>query len=245
MEDVIGIGHDDTLTFHGRAHVKTADGFKITVTKNGPYLVTGDIPVADQHIVTNADGESLEWREGQVHPHPGQFALCRCGESAKKPFCDGTHKRIGFDGTETASLVPFDEQAEVLEGPTLALQDAQPLCAFARFCDPEGQVWNLVGQSDDPRARKLVEHEAGHCPAGRLVAVDRATGHTLEPKHAPSIGLVEDTAKHVSGPLWVRGGIPIHGAVGQAYEVRNRVTLCRCGRSANKPYCDGAHAAGT
>ena len=41
------------------------------------------------------------------------------------------------------------------------------------------------------------------------------------------------------------GGIPIHGADGQAYEVRNRVTLCRCGRSANKPYCDGAHAAGT
>jgi CDGSH-type Zn-finger protein len=41
--------------------------------------------------------------------------------------------------------------------------------------------------------------------------------------------------------LWVRGGIPVISADGFAYEVRNRVTLCRCGASANKPFCDGSH----
>ena len=54
-------------------------------------------------------------------------------------------------------------------------------------------------------------------------------------------GVIEDPAERVSGPLWVRGGIPVIAADGFAYEVRNRVTLCRCGASANKPFCDGSH----
>jgi CDGSH-type Zn-finger protein len=47
----------------------------------------------------------------------------------------------------------------------------------------------------------------------------------------------------VSGPIWVRGGIEIESAEGHAYQVRNRVTLCRCGKSQNKPFCDGSHVA--
>ncbi|WP_422015638.1 CDGSH iron-sulfur domain-containing protein [Roseateles sp.] len=54
---------------------------------------------------------------------------------------------------------------------------------------------------------------------------------------------MQDTAKGVSGPLWVRGGVEVVGADGGAYEVRNRVAPCRCGASANKPFCDGAHVA--
>ena len=104
------------------------------------------------------------------------------------------------------------------------------------------QVWNLVGKTDHAQARKLVEHEAGHCPGGRLVAVDRKSGKALEPELPPSIGLIEDTARGISGPLWVRGGIPVAGADGTTYEVRNRVALCRCGASSNKPFCDGPHA---
>ena len=214
----------------------------ITVTENGPYVVDGDVPLADQHIVPNAEGESIEWREGQPHSHATQYKLCRCGHSASKPFCDGTHTRIGFDGTETASREPYEAQAQRIDGPTMVLDDAEHLCAFARFCDPQGQVWNLVQITDRPGVEKLVEHEAGHCPAGRLVARHRATGKAFEPHFTPSIGLVQDTAKGISGPLWVRGGIPVIGADGQAYEVRNRVTLCRCGASSNKPFCDGSHA---
>jgi CDGSH-type Zn-finger protein len=43
------------------------------------------------------------------------------------------------------------------------------------------------------------------------------------------------------GPLLVRGGIPVESEDGRPYEVRNRVTLCRCGHSRNKPFCDGTH----
>jgi CDGSH-type Zn-finger protein len=215
---------------------------RVTISENGPYLVEGDVPLAHQHTVTNEEGESLEWREGEAVPHAHKFALCRCGQSATKPFCDGTHKRIGFDGTETASREPYERLAERIDGPTMVLEDAESLCAFARFCDPHGKVWNLVQMSDQPRAAKLVEHEAGHCPAGRLVAKHRATGQTIEPHFEPSIGLVQDTAEGISGPIWLRGGIPVVGADGRPYETRNRVTLCRCGASSNKPFCDGSHA---
>ena len=132
------------------------------------------------------------------------YALCRCGKSATKPFCDGTHQRAAFDGT--ASHAPYAEQAERTNGPTLALDDAKALCAFARFCDPKGQVWNLVLESDQPVAARLVEQQAGDCPGGRLRAVQR--GHAgglgalgadaLEPHFEPSIGLVQDTSKGVS-----------------------------------------------
>ena len=219
------------------------NGEKIEVTKNGPYLVSGGVPLGEQWIETNAAGESLDYRKGKTYPTSQQYALCRCGHSGNKPFCDGTHKKVSFDGEETASRVPYSERAQTIEGPTMLLTDVENLCAFARFCDPKGQVWNLVQRADTPETRKLVEHEAGHCPSGRLVVRDRATGEAIEPKFEPSIGLIEDTAKKVMGPIWVRGGIPVVSADGETYEVRNRITLCRCGRSANKPFCDGSHAA--
>jgi CDGSH-type Zn-finger protein len=222
---------------------KEHHGAKIQVTKDGPYLVTGGVPLDQQWIETNAAGESLDYREGKIYPTSQQYALCRCGQSENKPFCDGTHKKVSFDGKETASRVPYSERAQTIEGPALLLTDVENLCAFARFCDPKGQVWNLVQQADTPQTRKLVEHEAGHCPSGRLVVRDRATGEAIEPKFEPSLGLIEDTAKKVNGPIWVRGGIPVVSADGEAYEIRNRITLCRCGRSTNKPFCDGSHAA--
>jgi CDGSH-type Zn-finger protein len=215
----------------------------IEITKDGPYLVSGGLPLSEQWIVTNAEGDSLEYRDGKKHPSAQQYSLCRCGHSGNKPFCDGSHQKARFDGTETASRQPYLEQAKTIEGPTRNLTDAEGLCAFARFCDPKGRIWNLVKQSDDPEARRLTEFEAAHCPAGRLVVWDKKTGKAIEPKFEPSLGLIEDTDKKVSGPIWVKGGIPVISADGKAYEVRNRVTLCRCGASNNKPFCDGSHAA--
>jgi CDGSH-type Zn-finger protein len=215
---------------------------KIEVTKDGPYLVSGNLPLSEQWIVTNDEGDSLDYREGKKFPAQAQYALCRCGQSANKPFCDGTHGKVKFDGAETASHQPYIEQAETIEGPAMTLTDQENLCAFARFCDPKGRIWNLVTQ-DSPESQKLAIHEAAHCPAGRLVVWDKATGKAIEPKFEPSLGLIEDTEKKVGGPIWVRGGIPVVSADGKTYEIRNRMTLCRCGKSNNKPFCDGNHAA--
>lgn len=214
---------------------------RITVTQNGPYWVTGAVPLTTQTIVANEAGESVGWQAGPGPETPEEYALCRCGRSAAKPFCDQSHLRVGFQGQETASRAPYRDQAVEQDGPIVVLTDAQPLCAFARFCDVAGQVWNLV-EASDRQAAAMAVREAELCPSGRLVAWDRRTGTAFEPELEPSIGIVKDPAQGVSGPLWVRGGIPVVAADGTQYERRNRVTLCRCGASGNKPFCDGSHA---
>ncbi len=159
---------------------------KITVTRNGPYLVEGAIPLANQTIESDSEGGSREWLQGQPFEVAEVYSLCRCGQSSNKPFCDSTHLKVGFDGTETASRAPYLEQADVFEGPVMDLTDAQPLCASGRFCDPDGSIWNLIEQTDDSDAVAKVKHQSGHCPSGRLVVWDKATRQPYEPAFEPS-----------------------------------------------------------
>ncbi|PSL48379.1 CDGSH-type Zn-finger protein [Chitinophaga niastensis] len=223
--------------------MQPAAGIKVKVILNGPYKVTGDVPLRLETIGTTVHKESEKWIPGKSFPATEQpFYLCRCGHSKNKPFCDSTHKTIHFDGTETAGHIPYVEAADIMEGPDMLLTDVQGLCAFARFCDPNGQVWNMVNDTDDPAVHAQFIKQVGACPSGRLVAWDKATKTPIEPELKPAIGIIEDPSKGVSGPLWLQGGIEITGADGVPYEVRNRVTLCRCGASANKPFCDGSHA---
>ncbi len=215
---------------------------KVVIVKNGPYRVTGAPPLAKQIIAVSNQGESDRWQQGHDYPTQEAYSLCRCGHSQNKPFCDGTHKQIQFDGTETASREPFAVLAKPFDGPAMQLADAESLCAFARFCDPHGQVWSQVEQTSDPAVRERFIRQTGNCPSGRLVAIDKRTGKAQEPDLPVSVGLIEDPAQECSGPVWLRGGIPVVSAEGFEYEVRNRVTLCRCGASRNKPFCDGSHA---
>jgi len=214
---------------------------KITVSEDGPYIVRGDVPLVRVEIATNAAGESVAWREIERLEPDSPYKLCRCGQSGTKPFCDGTHGAVGFEGTETAGHYNYAEMAVDIDGPGVRLHDARKLCAEARFCDRAGGLWNLVKECDDVGLRTLVEEEAQLCPSGRYVICDGQTHEALEPELEVSIALIEDPSLEVSGPLWVRGGIAVEGTDGELYEVRNRVTLCRCGSSANKPFCDGSH----
>lgn len=212
---------------------------KITVTEHGPFEVEGAVPLRRMTIVPNDRRESWEWRVDEELEASGSYRLCRCGGSGTKPFCDDSHLANGFDGTETASRAPYLEQAEGYEGPLVDMTDAEPLCAFSRFCDVAGGIWGMV-ESDDLEAADLVERQARRCVSGRLVAW--RDGGAQEDDLPPSIGVVEDPGIGVSGPLFVRGRVTIVAADGTAYEVRNRIALCRCGASANKPFCDGSHA---
>lgn len=214
---------------------------RIRVTENGPYLVSGETPLVRVEIVTNEAGESVAWREIERLDAGDRFALCRCGQSESKPFCDGSHERVGFDGTETATNEPYLEAAACINGPDMKLRDARRLCAEARFCDRAGGIWNLVRRADEPEVRALIEEAAALCPSGRYTVCDAETDVPHEPELEQSIALVEDPSQSASGPLWIRGGIAVIGADGTRYEVRNRVTLCRCGGSSNKPFCDGTH----
>ncbi|MFA7496941.1 MAG: CDGSH iron-sulfur domain-containing protein [Acidithiobacillus sp.] len=219
-----------------------ATSAQVQITKNGPYIVSGAIPLSKEIIGTNATGESVRWEKRQKYPSQDQYALCRCGHSKNKPFCDGSHAKTDFDGTEAANRKSYIDQAKSFRGPNLSLTDVESLCAFARFCDPCGQVWHLVNETDNPQKRKHFVSQSCDCPSGRLVAWDNNTGKPIEPEYVPSIALIEDPSKACSGPIWLRGGVQLVGADSFAYEVRNRMTLCRCGASQNKPFCDGTHA---
>jgi CDGSH-type Zn-finger protein len=217
------------------------DDKKIMITKDGPYLVSGNLPIDKQIIAIGEEGEPKKWVKGKNVPSNQPCALCRCGESKNKPFCDGTHAKVGFKGAETASKKPYDKQTQVMDGPTLRLKDASALCSAARFCHRGGGTWELTHHSDDTKARELAIEEACDCPSGRLVECDKKTGQVMEKEFEKSISLVEDPQNKVSGPIWVKGGVPVESSDGSTYEVRNRVTLCRCGKSQNKPFCDGSH----
>lgn len=215
---------------------------RIQVTKNGPYAISGNIPLLK--MIIKCDGETnipTEWLFAGEYPTQEKYILCRCGHSGNKPFCDGTHLKIKFDGTEEFDNVPFEQMAKTIDGPQLTLKDAEILCASARFCHRGGDIWDQIPQTDDPQLKENCVRNACDCPSGRLVVIDKANGKTVEPKLEQSIGVIEDPSLGISGPLWIRGGIPIYSADGKPYEIRNRVTLCRCGKSTIKPFCDSSH----
>lgn len=220
--------------------MQPATGMKIGISENGPYVVEGSVPLARQTIVTDEAGDSVDWLQGEAFEVGDSYNLCRCGQSNAKPFCDGSHARVGFDGTETASRAPYGQSARVRRGPTWHMSDDPSLCASGRFCDPNGDAWHLVKQ-EGAEAARLTSRQACLCPSGRLVVWNKETNVALEPTFEPSVGLIEDPFQGVAGPIWVRGGVAITSADGETYEVRNRVTLCRCGASKNKPFCDGSH----
>ncbi len=216
------------------------NAMKVTVAKDGPYEVEGSVPLSRRVIVADERGDSVAWADGEQFEVAASYRLCRCGKSNDKPFCDDSHLSNGFDGTETASHEPYERQAKIIKGPRLMMTDAEALCAEARFCDPGVGIRRLIRSDSDDAAREA-RTRVHNCPSGRLVVHDTQTGQTLEPDLEPSIGVVADPEAGVAGPLWVRGGITVVGADGEAYEVRNRVTLCRCGASKNKPFCDSSH----
>jgi CDGSH-type Zn-finger protein len=217
------------------------ENYKIKICKNGPYLISGGIPLIQKIIKYDSKWDSCEWENGKTFPLHDTYALCRCGQSKNKPFCDGTHIKVNFDGTETASPKAYYKNVVELDGPGLTLTDAKDLCASARFCHRAGGIWNLILTSDNIEDKRIAIEEAADCPSGRLVVYDKKTKNLIESFFEPSIVLIEDPFVGVSGPIWVRGGTSIESVDGSIYAKRNRITLCRCGKSKNKPFCDSSH----
>jgi CDGSH-type Zn-finger protein/ferredoxin len=194
---------------------------------NGPYLVT------------NAEN-LVNWRGDRISPRP-QMALCRCGGSRIKPFCDGTHARINFVDVKDPKRVP--DRRETYAGKGLTVFDNRGTCAHSGFCtdglpsvfrvDKEPFVDATGGEPAD------MIRTARACPSGALsYAVDG--GEAPVQDRAPSIEVSKD------GPYRIRGGIPL--ADGQGKPVprnegasQEHYSLCRCGHSQNKPFCSGMH----
>jgi CDGSH-type Zn-finger protein len=174
---------------------------RIKVTKDGPYVVIGSVPVDEEHIVCGDDGEPARWAKGPSFPKKEAYSLCRCGASKRPPFCDGSHVEAAFDGTETAGRDGYLEHVEKTVGPGVDLTWSEALCIEACFCH-RGKALGLT-----PRVRRCRTargcRRSSRPPSGSLVAWDKAAS-----RHEPSSNrdqLIGTRDRSVRP--WVKGGV--------------------------------------
>ena len=208
----------------------------IEVTENGPYHVTGAVPLVRVRKTPGERGSFSGWEPYETLETEDEYWLCRCGQSTNKPFCTGMHEKVNFDGTETAPTDTNAQRAQILGGTKVTVKDDRGICAHAAFCSNAAtNVWKAAKKTDDDA--ELAETVVGmvrNCPSGALtVEID---GKPAEQNLMPEIWVLEN------GNYVVRGAVPITRSDGQPIEMRNRMALCRCGGSKNKPLCDGTHA---
>jgi CDGSH-type Zn-finger protein len=225
----------------------------IEIRENGPFLVRR---LGRLHL---ADGSVRELEE--------TFALCRCGGSANKPFCDGTHKTNGFSGArEEGSAL---DRARDYAGRAITVHDNRSICSHAETCWRQTPSVFRRGErpwiDPDGADAEAVIAAVRRCPSGALsYTLAFQAGGQLQPADekgeggsgAGSLGgrapevqrrpvRVRDFERPAAirvergGPYYVTGGIALSGELQPPS--REHYALCRCGRSRNKPFCDGAH----
>ena len=218
----------------------------IEIRECGPYAVHGDVPLVRKKRVTSDKGEAITWKTTEKLPADEGYVLCRCGRSKTKPFCDGTHDRFDFDGSEAKEFAPIAETQEVVEGDGIRMKIDNSYCVHAKYCfNKTSGIRKLIPDSGDASAKAQIMAMADRCPSGTFVyeLVDDGELTEIEADLPREIAAItSDDHSETAGPLWVSGGIPIMKPDGTFLETRNRVTLCRCGQSKNKPFCDGSHA---
>ena len=214
---------------------------RIEVEENGPYRVHG-LALSRTGQVETEYGEPVAWEPLAPIDAPEDYELCRCGASGRKPFCDRNGCERGFDGTETADRGSFADRAHAFQAHGGVMFDDRTLCTMAGYCGNRfTNVWGMLRNTNDPEVRARLRTMVMLCPSGRIAwvpegaEVAEVAPAADELPYEPSVAAIRD------GPLWARGGVQVIAADGTPYEVRHRQTLCRCGHSENKPFCDGSH----
>ncbi|HZW04396.1 MAG TPA: CDGSH iron-sulfur domain-containing protein [Anaerolineaceae bacterium] len=224
--------------------------FKIVIMHNGSYHVYGNVPLVHKTQVVSEYGEPLTWIKDRTYPIPTSedqefYGLCRCGHSGNKPFCDGTHRKVGFEGTEAADTRPTETRAVTFPDSTrIIVKKDVSLCMLSGFCGFSNvSLQQMLEATEDTMFRSLVMAMVERCPSGALTYRVEEDGPDVEPDLPVQIAVTTEMTSEgpIQGPLWVTGGIPIERSDGKPFETRNRVTLCNCGQSCQKPLCDGTH----
>lgn len=194
----------------------------IACEEDGPYLV------ADLAHLTNSKGETLNTRLN--------LALCRCGGSSLKPYCDGTHARIGFSSAKSDNRTA-DKLAHYV-GKEITIHDNRGTCCHSGNCtDHLPSVFNLKTDplvSPDAADADTIINIVRQCPSGALSYTRHEKDYTGEQRD-PAIFVSKDGPYHVQGGVELKGEHRNEGASTEHY------ALCRCGHSKNKPFCDGTH----
>ena len=204
----------------------------ILTAKNGPYLVT-NAPAVRDHL-------------GQKLDLPPQLALCRCGASAMKPFCDGAHATSGF--TDDKDPKRIADRRDTYPGEQVTIFDNRGICQHSGLCTDRLATAFRTGAEPfvAPSGARMDEliRAIRDCPSGALsLAFDNAEARDLVDWHGTREQAIQVTQ---DGPYRVTGAIPLADATGADVpravgSSREHYALCRCGHSRNKPFCSGMH----
>ncbi len=195
----------------------------IEATTDGPYVVR------NPPTLKNSRDEVLETKP--------VTALCRCGRSDNKPFCDGTHKKVGFSAARETD--GSTNKHDHYEGKSITINDNRGVCAHAARCTDGLKPVFKYGEEPwiDPDGADMeaVKQQIRQCPSGALSYTIDGVEHDQYGQE-PGIGIVKN------GPYRITGSIDLDDKVsGQKPQTQDHYTLCRCGGSKNKPFCDGTH----
>lgn len=213
----------------------TKVGAQIEVGSNGPYHVSGGVPLVRIHAVATEKGEPVAWEVDGPIDASESYDLCRCGQCSNQPFANDEGCSSGFDGTETAPTDAYTGRTKTLGGTAITIKDDRGICSHAGFCaNRMTNVWKAAKLVDeDEELREQVVKMIELCPSGALTY--EVDGNPVERE------LPVQIAVETNGPYRVTGGIPVRRSDELPLEIRNRMSLCRCGQSKNKPLCDGSH----
>jgi CDGSH-type Zn-finger protein len=200
-----------------------SDRPKITPTENGPYLIENCRKIT-------------RMSDGKIYEIDGRAALCRCGGSKNKPFCDGTHKTNGFTSAKDPERLP--DQRDDYAGQSITIHDNRSLCAHSGRCtDNLAKVFKLGTEpwiDPDGDTAEEIARVVSMCPSGAL-------GYSIEGTENRDRGGDPQVILAPNGPYVIVGGADLEGTELPKGGTPDRLALCRCGQSQNKPFCSGKH----
>src|SRR2546421_10683390 len=201
---------------------------KIACLPNGPYYLLNDMEVQPVPNLRRQSGEACATVRG--------VALCRCGGSKNKPFCDGSHSTNGFSDRKLSDA--SNDRREANAGKRITIFDNRAICAHAGYCSDGLKSVFRMGEEpwidpDGAAAAEIIE-TIRKCPSGALsYALEGVEAEA--PLRSPLLTVTDH------GPYVITGGIELMGVKFGEGASTEHYTLCRCGASRNKPFCDGSH----
>ncbi len=201
---------------------------KIACLPNGPYYLLNDMTPREVPNLVDAEGEPCATVTG--------VALCRCGGSGNKPFCDGTHGKLGF--TDEKQTDGSGDERISYAGQQITIHDNRGICSHAGYCTDNLKSVFKMGEETwiDPDGATIEDiiDVIENCPSGALsYSIDN-----IEHQDQDRPPLVTVTK---NGPYTVTGGVELLGQKMGDGASSEHYALCRCGASRNKPFCDGSH----
>lgn len=201
--------------------IAVSDVVTLKTQPNGALVLNGHAPI-------EVGGKPLELKQ--------TTALCRCGASRNKPFCDGSHNAIGFN--DSVSSDRTTDEVTVYRGETIDVHYNKLLCSHAAICgsqlpevfDNNKKPWINPDKGEKEAIKRVIKA----CPSGALTYSEKGA----DPQHL--VSSVRGISVEENGPYRV-SGITLTGGSAAKGSCLEKYTLCRCGASKNKPFCDGSH----